>query len=88
MIELHGALREVRCNDCGAFEDRDTLQRRLAELNPGFGAGDATLRPDGDMEIDAALAASFRIAPCVACGGTIRPNPDTSSDKPPMNSGE
>ncbi len=35
VVELHGALRSVRCLGCGAVTGRAALQRRLLELNPG-----------------------------------------------------
>ena len=36
VVELHGALAEVRCLSCGAFEPRAELQGRLLEANPGW----------------------------------------------------
>src|SRR5271163_2467052 len=35
VTELHGALADVGCLACGAFEDRDALQDRILALNPG-----------------------------------------------------
>lgn len=72
VIELHGALAEVACLGCGALEDRDALQARLLTLNPGWGAREAELAPDGDAELDAPPA-SFRVADCLACGGLLKP---------------
>jgi NAD-dependent SIR2 family protein deacetylase len=36
VVELHGALAEVRCLSCGALEPRAELQARLLEANPGW----------------------------------------------------
>jgi NAD-dependent SIR2 family protein deacetylase len=74
VIELHGALDEVRCIECGTIEQRSRLQERLIAENPDFAAADVELAPDGDAELDAALAAGFRVAPCLACGGVLKPN--------------
>jgi NAD-dependent protein deacetylase/lipoamidase sirtuin 4 len=81
LVELHGALAEVRCLDCGAAEPRVATQERLRALNPdwevagaaGERGGDPASAPDGDAELDAAAVAGFQIAPCRACGGTLKP---------------
>lgn len=74
VIELHGALARVRCLGCGAIEPREAVQARLGELNPGVSSRSAALAPDGDAEVAAELALSFVVAPCVACGGTLKPD--------------
>lgn len=77
LIELHGAIHRVRCLQCGALEPRAALQERLLRLNagwPGHEARAASLAPDGDADIDAAALASFTIAPCLACGGVLKPD--------------
>jgi len=74
VIELHGTLDEVRCIECGSIEQRSRLQERLIAENPGFAAADAELAPDGDAELEAALVEGFRVAPCLACGGVLKPN--------------
>lgn len=74
VIELHGALARVRCLDCGAVEARSELQARLLAQNPGFQARVAELAPDGDAELDSAAVAEFRVAPCLACGGVLKPD--------------
>lgn len=73
-IELHGALAEVRCMQCGRIEDREAVQARLAELNPGWAAMHAELAPDGDAELPAELVARFRLTGCLQCGGFLKPN--------------
>lgn len=70
VIELHGALADVRCLGCGAIEPRAELQERLALLNPGWEM-DAELAPDGDVEWGA--VDGFRVADCIACHGVLKP---------------
>ncbi|GAB4515578.1 MAG: hypothetical protein Tsb0020_34180 [Haliangiales bacterium] len=75
VVELHGALTEVRCLDCGVLEDRSALQRRLAKLNPGFAPSARELAPDGDAELARAGAwRDFAVPTCLACGGVLKPN--------------
>lgn len=73
-IELHGALAEVRCLECGALSSRDELQRRLLELNPGWDVQRAETAPDGDAELPRALVDRFRVAGCPHCDGHLKPN--------------
>jgi NAD-dependent SIR2 family protein deacetylase len=74
VVELHGALADVRCLDCGALQARDELQRRLLALNPGWTERHAELAPDGDAELPADAVRDFRVAACEACGGTLKPD--------------
>ncbi|HET6582378.1 MAG TPA: NAD-dependent protein deacetylase [Nannocystaceae bacterium] len=74
-VELHGALFDVRCLDCGRREARADIQARLAELNPHVQAAVAEmLRPDGDAELPIAWVEGFRVPACLACGGVIKPD--------------
>ena len=73
-IELHGALHEARCLDCGALEDRDALQERLLAMNPGADRWSHRLAPDGDADLDPSHIAGFRVPGCVACGGVLKPD--------------
>jgi len=73
VIELHGALSQVRCLDCDLVEARQDLQARLLEHNPGFGARVAAPRPDGDAEPEVAPD-SFEVPGCVRCGGVLKPD--------------
>lgn len=72
VVELHGALAEVRCLACGRLEPREALQGRLIQLNPGWLAHEAALAPDGDADLEVSLA-EFRVADCEACGGLLKP---------------
>ena len=77
VIELHGALAEVRCLRCDAIEARDALQARLQALNPGWLEHDAALAPDGDADLEVSLAdslADFTVADCRRCAGLLKPN--------------
>lgn len=75
VVELHGALAEVRCLACEATFGRSVLQRRLLALNPGWAErGGAELAPDGDADLDRAAVEGFRTVDCAACGGTLKPN--------------
>jgi NAD+-dependent protein deacetylase sirtuin 4 len=74
VVELHGALAEVRCMECGAIEARDEVQRRLLELNPGWSESDVEIAPDGDAEIPMERLTEFRVVDCARCGGFLKPN--------------
>lgn len=74
VVELHGALAEVRCLGCGGISSRDHLQARLRELNPGWEHRQAELAPDGDAELDRGVVESFRVADCERCEGVLKPN--------------
>lgn len=74
LVELHGALREVVCLDCGSVTPRSALQVALLEQNPGFIDHVAELAPDGDAELDDDKLASFRVVDCARCGGALKPH--------------
>jgi NAD-dependent SIR2 family protein deacetylase len=76
VVDLHGRLSRVVCLQCGDLSDRAVLDRRLAELNPGFARQEtvaaASMAPDGDAEL--ASVAGFVVAPCLVCGGPLKPD--------------
>lgn len=74
VVELHGALAEVRCMDCSHVESRHSLQARLAALNPGWAAHGVEQAPDGDAELAGEMVQRFRVPGCVACGGPLKPH--------------
>lgn len=74
VTELHGALAETVCLECGAIEARSSLQTRLVALNPAWRAGRMTYAPDGDADIPEAELETFVTPGCLACGGVIKPN--------------
>ncbi|MGD0674800.1 MAG: NAD-dependent protein deacetylase [Polyangiaceae bacterium] len=74
VVELHGALADVSCLDCGAYERRADVQRRLLDENPGWLEHAAAFAPDGDSELEAAEVEAFRVVSCRVCGGIIKPD--------------
>ena len=74
VVELHGALAEVRCLDCERITERTALQERLLHLNPGWDQQVAEIAPDGDAELPAELTRDFQVAACEFCGGVLKPN--------------
>jgi NAD-dependent SIR2 family protein deacetylase len=75
VVDLHGRLADVICLGCRRVSRRADLQRRLAELNPGFaqrhGVG-VLSAPDGDAAVES--VDGFRVAPCGLCGGVLKPD--------------
>ena len=74
VLELHGALAEVRCLDCNVCESRDALQARILELNPNLRHVDVETAPDGDAELSSSLMEEFRVPACLVCGGVLKPD--------------
>jgi NAD-dependent SIR2 family protein deacetylase len=74
VVELHGALTEVRCLACGRITPRDHMQERLLALNPHWDVRRAELAPDGDAELTDEQIAGFREVGCDACGGVLKPH--------------
>ena len=72
VVELHGALAEVLCLDCGATVDRNVIQRRIRSLNPGWTDHVADIAPDGDVEIPD-IPSSFAVPTCSRCDGLLKP---------------
>lgn len=71
VLELHGTIHEVTCQDCGHQYSRAWYQSRLEAHNPGWLAralAIASPRPDGDVELPQEVVDHFRIAPCERCG--------------------
>lgn len=73
VVELHGALEEVVCLDCGALSSRHALQDRLLSLNPGWTAEADELAPDGDAKLPRSATSSFTVPTCRVCGGPLKP---------------
>jgi NAD-dependent SIR2 family protein deacetylase len=86
VVELHGSLADVVCLTCGDRTDRDLLQARMADANPGFAeratgtAPDGSqvssqIRPDGDIVLDDAAVGGFVLPRCLVCGAdTLKPD--------------
>ncbi|MFF8833132.1 NAD-dependent protein deacetylase [Streptomyces sp. NPDC015131] len=73
-VELHGSLARVVCLTCGAFTARRDLAVRLEEANAGFRPVAAGINPDGDADLSDEQVGDFRVVPCVACGGVLKPD--------------
>ncbi len=77
VVELHGALSDVVCLECGTREERGGLQERLLELNPGWAREQylhAVSAPDGDAQVEVPADGSFRVPACLRCGGVLKPD--------------
>ena len=74
VVELHGALAEVRCLGCHATFARAAVQERLLFANPDWLARAAALAPDGDAELADDAVAAFRVVGCAICDGVLMPN--------------
>ncbi len=74
LVALHGRIADVICLDCRAGSSRAALERRLAELNPGWrdAHADLVLRPDGDVELTDTRG--FVVPDCESCGGVLKPD--------------
>jgi NAD-dependent SIR2 family protein deacetylase len=74
VVDLHGRLDRVRCMGCGAYAPRDVFQSELARLNPDWLGLEAAEAPDGDADLESADFSGFRVPPCPACGGVLKPD--------------
>lgn len=86
VIELHGAIGQVRCLACDARLARAQVQERLALDNPDFdhlAARAAQAAPDGDARLAEALYIDFRIPDCPQCGGLLKPDVVFFGDRVP-----
>ncbi|SHM99197.1 NAD-dependent protein deacetylase [Cryptosporangium aurantiacum] len=76
VVELHGSLDRVICLDCGELSDRIELDDRLRAANPGFGGpvDEATVNPDGDVDLPEEQLDGFAVVDCIGCGGVLKPD--------------
>jgi NAD-dependent SIR2 family protein deacetylase len=77
VTELHGALAEVVCLGCGVLDDRDAVQARMRDQNPGWldsPLGMERMAPDGDAELPDSAIEAFVVPVCLRCGGVLKPN--------------
>lgn len=68
LIELHGTLAHVVCNECGAQEHRPLFQQRLVDANANMPKLAVPIRPDGDAEVPDAAIEHFVVPSCASCG--------------------
>lgn len=74
VVELHGALADVRCLGCNRIEPRAELQRRLLDANPGWLGRTAAVAPDGDAEVPVEAVRDFQVVGCLWCRGALKPD--------------
>jgi NAD-dependent deacetylase sirtuin 4 len=75
VVELHGALADVRCLDCGRHEPRARVQERLVGANPDWLARvGAELLPDGDAQLSDEAVTAFNVVGCEICAGPLKPD--------------
>ncbi|MEE8600408.1 NAD-dependent protein deacetylase [Euzebya tangerina] len=74
VVELHGSVDRVICTSCGQLTTRRSFAARLAELNPDFHTRSATIAPDGDADLPDDEVETFRVPPCLNCGGVLKPD--------------
>lgn len=74
VIDLHGRYDRVLCLGCHEVSTRAALAERLTALNPNFSVtvDDIELAPDADAVLSS--TEGFRVADCVSCGGTLKPD--------------
>lgn len=72
--DLHGRLDEVVCLSCGALSDREAMQQRLAEANPGLAPEALEITPDGDAEVSQRAIDEIIVPACTGCGGVLKPH--------------
>ncbi|MEY9835791.1 NAD-dependent protein deacetylase [Streptacidiphilus sp. EB103A] len=73
-VELHGGLDRVICLGCRQLSPREELDQRLHAANGRLEAAGAVANPDGDVELAPELVDAFRVVPCLACGGVLKPD--------------
>lgn len=75
LLPLHGDLARVICLECGHTEDRRSFDARLEAANPGYleevQLDPAQVNPDGDVTLDEAHVAKFRMVGCAVCGSEL-----------------
>jgi NAD-dependent SIR2 family protein deacetylase len=76
VVELHGALRRVRCLACERMITRDELQQRLLARNPSWPerAKRIAIAPDGDADLSDDEVAGFELVACDSCDGVMMPD--------------
>ncbi|MDO5032070.1 Sir2 family NAD-dependent protein deacetylase [Corynebacterium sp.] len=72
LLALHGDMETVECLDCGAAEDREQFDARLAAANPGYleavRLDPSMVNPDGDVSLSERIVDKFRMVGCTRCG--------------------
>ena len=74
VIDLHGVLSRVLCMACNSVESRVSWQQKLDKANPAWRAEIASVKPDGDTELNAVAYDDFDVPACETCGGIVKPD--------------
>ncbi len=75
VMELHGGLDRVVCQNCSARVPRAELDGLLRAANPDFEAEASRINPDGDAELADDDLAGFVMVDCPVCGdGPLKPD--------------
>jgi len=73
VVDLHGTLSRVGCVECGQMYDRDSVEHRVAVLNPWLDQmPDPELAPDGDSDVVG--WETVEVPECTVCGGILKPD--------------
>ncbi|XP_045116908.1 NAD-dependent protein deacylase Sirt4-like isoform X3 [Portunus trituberculatus] len=74
VVELHGSAFNVVCMNCRRQVVRHYYQTCLTRLNPHLTLRPVEMRPDGDVDLTQEEVDNFRVPPCEACGGIMKPD--------------
>jgi len=74
VIDLHGALANVVCLQCGELSKRDDMQHRLLAQNPWLTTLDANFAPDGDADLELQSVQALKVPSCLNCAGMLKPD--------------
>ena len=73
VVDLHGTVSRVGCVECGQMYDRESVEHRVALLNPWLAQmPDPELAPDGDSDVEGWQ--SVEVPECTVCGGILKPD--------------
>lgn len=73
VVELHGAMRRVRCTHCGQMFDRRDIAVTIERDNPWVARPNGVaLGPDGDVLPES--SDGFSIPSCTVCNGLLKPD--------------
>ncbi len=74
VVDLHGRLDNVNCISCYQSYSRNSITKRIEELNPWMDSTvvEGAQKPDGDFDVK--ISQEFAIPDCEACGGILKPS--------------
>jgi NAD-dependent SIR2 family protein deacetylase len=74
VVDLHGRLDRVICLGCEAGLPREQVQQQLIARNSHQLDTPAVAGPDGDTQVNEALAHTLTLPDCPECGGDLMPD--------------